>query len=39
MNYKEQMTDWMQKHPEATPEQAFEAGYWIFCDNWCKKRR
>lgn len=37
MTYKEQMKKWLEKHPNATLEQAYEAGYWQSTDNWCKK--
>lgn len=39
MNYKQQMKDWMQKHPEATPEQAFEAGWLLCTQSWCHGKR
>ena len=39
MNYKEQMQDYLERHPDSTPEQAYEAGYLQAVDNWCKKER
>ena len=39
MSYKEQMEQWIRKHPKATVEEAFEAGYWQATDNWCRKTR
>lgn len=39
MNYKEQMTDWLAKHPDATLSEAWEAGYLTSTDNWCNCRR
>ena len=39
MNYKEQMTEWIEKHPEATIQEAWEAGYLICCSNWCNRKR
>ena len=36
MNYKEQMREWLSEHPEATVEQAFEAGYMTSNSNWCR---
>lgn len=39
MSYKEQMKDWLSKHPDATPEEAYEAG-WLACtDAWCHGKR
>lgn len=35
MNYKEQMTEWIEKHPEATIQEAWEAGYMFSTDAWC----
>ena len=39
MNYKEQMQKWLRKHPKATAEEAWEAGYLTSTENWCKKQR
>jgi len=39
MSYKEQMAEWLRKHPKATPEQIWEAGYMTCSENWCRKRR
>jgi hypothetical protein len=39
MSYKEQMNDWLSKHPDATPEEAYEAG-WLACtEAWCHGKR
>jgi hypothetical protein len=35
MNYKDQMKEWLKKHPNATVEEAWEAGYNTCTDNWC----
>ena len=35
MNYKEQMRKWLAAHPDATTEEAWEAGYMTSTDNWC----
>ena len=35
MGYKDQLKEWLQKHPDATAEDAIEAGYMISTDNWC----
>lgn len=32
-------SEWVKKHPKATLEEAFVAGYWKSCDNWCKHER
>ena len=34
MNYKEQMKEWLSKHPDATIEEALEAGYLQCTKNW-----
>ena len=39
MNYKEQMTEWIEKHPDATIEQAWLNGYFTCTDNWCNKTK
>ena len=39
MGYKDQLKEWLDEHPNATVEEAIEAGYWICSDNWCKQRR
>lgn len=39
MSYKEQMKEWLQKHPQATLEEAWEAG-WLMCTQaWCHGKR
>lgn len=35
MSYKKQMKEWLDKHSEATPEEAYEAGYTQCTINWC----
>lgn len=35
MSYKEQMQEWLKKHPNATVEEAWVAGYNTCTDNWC----
>ena len=35
MNYKEQMKEWLREHQDATPEEAYEAGYMQSNLNWC----
>lgn len=35
MNYKDQMQEWLKNHPNATVEEAYEAGYQTCTDNWC----
>lgn len=35
MNYKEQMQVWLKSHPNATLEEAYEAGYMTCTNNWC----
>ncbi len=39
MNYKEQMQQWLEKHPNATIEEAWEAGYLQSTDNWITHER
>jgi len=36
MSYKEQMSEWLSKHPNATVEDAWQAGYFQSNENWCK---
>lgn len=36
MNYKEQMAEWIAKHPNATIEEAYQAGYEQSNINWCR---
>ena len=35
MSYKDQLKEWLSKHPNATVEEAIEAGYMISNNNWC----
>lgn len=39
MSCKEKMRAWLQEHPEATPEEAFEAGWYACTDAWCHGKR
>lgn len=39
MGYKQQKEKWLNEHPEAKPEEAWEAGYLTCVENWTKKRR
>ena len=39
MNYKIQMQEWLSKHQDATPEEAWVAGYMTCTDNWCGGKR
>ncbi len=39
MSYKQQMKEWLNEHPDASAEEAWEAGYFTSTDNWCKQRR
>jgi len=34
-----QADEWLEKHPDATPKEAFVAGYWAECDNWIQQKR
>lgn len=39
MSFIEQKEKWLRENPDATLEQAYSAGYWQECDNWCDKTR
>ena len=39
MNYKEQMSEWLGRHHDATLEEAFEAGWYLCTDAWCHGKR
>lgn len=39
MSYMEQCKEWVAKHPDATIEEAWTAGYLQCTDNWCKGER
>lgn len=39
MNYKDQMKEWLREHQDATPEEAYEAGYTQCTINWCHGKR
>ena len=35
MGMKEKMVEWISKHPDATVEEAWTAGYFCSTDAWC----
>ena len=39
MSYHEQREEWIKKHPNATPEQAWTAGYMQATTNWVTRKR
>lgn len=39
MGFKEQMAEWIAKHPQATIEEAFEAGWMLCTEAWCHGKR
>lgn len=39
MTYLDQKQKWLAEHPDATPEEAWEAGYFQCATNWCNKTR
>ena len=39
MNYKEQLQEWIEKHPDATLQEAFTAGWMLCTDAWCHGKR
>lgn len=39
MGFKEQMAEWIAKHPEATIEEAWQNGYLTCTTNWCLKKK
>jgi len=39
MSYKKQMSEWIKNHPDATIEEAWDAGYVTCINNWCNKKR
>lgn len=39
MAYIDQMREWIRKHPNATLEDAWKAGYSQSTENWVKKER
>ena len=39
MTYKQQMQQWLRLHPNATAEEAWEAGYLTSTSNWCRQSR
>ena len=39
MGFKEKMAEWIAKHPQATLEEAFEAGWFACSEAWCHGKR
>lgn len=39
MGFKEKMAEWIAKHPEATLEEAFVAGWFACSEAWCHGKR
>ena len=39
MGFREQMAEWIAKHPQATLEEAFEAGWFACSEAWCHGKR
>ncbi len=39
MNYKKQKEMWLKEHPDATPDEIYEAGYMQSTYNWCRKEK
>ena len=39
MNCKQEMERWLKENPNATVEEAFEAGWMICTDAWCHGKR
>ena len=39
MSYKDDMRKWVEEHPSATIEEAYNAGYLQCVENWCKGKR
>ena len=39
MGYIEQMNEWLNRHKDATAEDAYKAGYMQCTDNWCRGER
>lgn len=39
MSYIDQRNEWLQKHPRATPQEIWDAGYLTSTANWCKQKR
>lgn len=37
MSYKDQKRQWLQRHPKATADEAYEAGYLQALTNFCTK--
>ena len=39
MSMNEQRAEWIAKHPEATIEEAFTAGWMLCTETWCRGKR
>ena len=39
MGHKEQLQEWLDKHPDATMEDAFTAGWMLCTEAWCQGKR
>ncbi len=39
MAMRDQRDKWCKEHPDATIQEAYEAGYWQECHNWVTGRR
>lgn len=39
MSYIDQRNEWLAKHPNATPEEIWTAGYMQSTENWCNGYR
>ena len=39
MSMREQREEWLKKHPKATPEEAWTAGYFTSTENWVQQKR
>ena len=39
MSYEKQREEWLKKHPKATPEEAWTAGYQQSLENWVTQKR
>ena len=36
---REQASEWIREHPDATPVETWLAGYWKSTSNWCSMKR
>lgn len=37
--YERQCREWIEKHPKATAEDAWKAGYFTSVENWTRRKR